>query len=130
MENGTEIAQICKTYNLQQTELAERFGIPLRTVQDWHAGRRTPPDYVTRMVIKLLEREQQDKENTVTQYAALTRRPGEPWRKMHPLFYAKSAYEAEMAIQKDKAHNPLAHKMEYKVVRREVTRSATEWTDV
>lgn len=126
----TEIAQICDKYNLQQTELAKRFGIPLRTVQDWHAGRRTPPDYVVRMVNEILDRERQDKENTVTQYVALTHRPGEPWRKMQHLFYAKSAYEAEMAIQEDKTHNPLAHKMEYKVMRRKVTTKTEEWTDV
>lgn len=126
----TEIAQICTEYNLNQTELSKRFEIPLRTVQDWHAGRRNPPDYVVRMVNEILDRARKDKENTVTQYASLTRLPGEPWRKMQHLFYAKSAYEAEMAIQEDKAHNPLAHKMEYKVVRREVTTTTEEWKDV
>ena len=55
----TEIAQICERYGLSQTALAKRFGIPLRTVQDWHAGRRTPPDYVVRMIVELLDHAQQ-----------------------------------------------------------------------
>lgn len=50
------IKEICEKYNLSQTALAKRFGIPLRTVQDWHAGRRTPPDYVVAMMIELLEK--------------------------------------------------------------------------
>ena len=50
----TEIAQICEIHGLTQTELAKRFGIPLRTVQDWHAGRRVPPGYVVRMMVELL----------------------------------------------------------------------------
>lgn len=55
----TEIAQICERYGLSQTALAKRFEIPLRTVQDWHAGRRVPPSYVVKMIIELLERERQ-----------------------------------------------------------------------
>ena len=55
----TEIAQICKEYGLSQTALAKRFGIPLRTVQDWHAGRRTPPDYLPQMIRELLEHDRQ-----------------------------------------------------------------------
>lgn len=50
------IKDICEKYGLSQTALAKRFGIPLRTVQDWHAGRRTPPDYVVNMMVELLEK--------------------------------------------------------------------------
>lgn len=56
-ENTTPIADLCKRYGLSQTELARRFEIPLRTVQDWHAGRRTPPDYVVNMLHRLLSLE-------------------------------------------------------------------------
>lgn len=50
------IKEICETYHISQTELANRFGIPLRTVQDWHGGRRKPPDYVVRMLVELLQK--------------------------------------------------------------------------
>lgn len=48
------IKELCEEYGLSQTALAKRFDIPLRTIQDWHAGRRTPPDYVVRMMDELL----------------------------------------------------------------------------
>lgn len=54
MTEKTKIAEICKVYGYSQTDLAKRFGIPLRTVQDWYAGRRTPPDYVVNMIDELL----------------------------------------------------------------------------
>lgn len=51
------IKEICEKYGLSQTALSKRFGIPLRTIQDWHAGRRTPPDYVVRMMDEILQGE-------------------------------------------------------------------------
>lgn len=51
------IKEICEKYNLSQTALAKRFGIPLRTVQNWHGGHRNPPDYVVGMMVEILEAE-------------------------------------------------------------------------
>jgi DNA-binding transcriptional regulator YiaG len=51
------IKDICEKYRLSQTALAKRFGIPLRTVQDWHGRRRNPPDYVVGMMMELLEKD-------------------------------------------------------------------------
>lgn len=53
------IKEICEKYGLKQVELSRRFGIPLRTVEDWHAGRRNPPPYVPGMIEELLENERQ-----------------------------------------------------------------------
>ena len=53
-KNVKTIKQLCDTYNIGQTELARRFDIPLRTVQNWHAGIRIPPDYVVNMIEELL----------------------------------------------------------------------------
>ena len=55
------IKDICIKYDFNQTELAKRFGIPLRTVQDWHSGRRTPPDYVVNMMVEILAFEQKER---------------------------------------------------------------------
>lgn len=34
-----------------QKAVANRFGIPYRTVQNWYRGERTPPEYVARMIV-------------------------------------------------------------------------------
>jgi putative transcriptional regulator len=57
VDEKTPIAQICERYGLSQTALAKQFEIPLRTVQDWHAGRRKAPDYVVSMMVRLLDLE-------------------------------------------------------------------------
>lgn len=57
MEEKTPIAKIRERYGLSQTTLAKKFDIPLRTVQDWHGGRRKAPDYVVSMIDRLLSLE-------------------------------------------------------------------------
>lgn len=52
------IKEICEKYGMGQTQLARRFGIPVRTVQDWYTGLRKPPVYVPGMIVELLEIEQ------------------------------------------------------------------------
>lgn len=40
---------------LAQQGMADRTLIPLRTIQDWEAGKRTPPPYVQRFVLNELQ---------------------------------------------------------------------------
>lgn len=40
------IREIRARAGLSQAAFALRFCIPRRTIEDWEAGRRTPPDYV------------------------------------------------------------------------------------
>lgn len=40
---------------LSQQGMAARTLIPLRTIQDWEGGRRTPPEYVQRFVLNELQ---------------------------------------------------------------------------
>lgn len=51
------IKEICEKYGYTQTALAKEFGIPLRTVQNWYAGVRKPPEYVPNLIIRILEKE-------------------------------------------------------------------------
>lgn len=53
------IREICEKYGIGQTALSRKFGIPLRTVQDWYSGRSTPPVYVVTMLDKLMSIEQE-----------------------------------------------------------------------
>ena len=49
---ATTIKEIRQITNLSQGKFAERYGIPVRTLQGWECGKGTPPPYV----LKWLER--------------------------------------------------------------------------
>ena len=55
------IKELCEKYDLTQTALAKRFGIPLRTIQNWAGGQRSAPDYVVAMMVELLEHDKEVK---------------------------------------------------------------------
>lgn len=48
------IKDICTKYAISQTELSRRYNIPLRSIQNWHAGTRQPPEYLVKMIDTLL----------------------------------------------------------------------------
>ena len=35
---------------MSRKEFSEHTGIPVRTLEDWEAGRRTPPEYIPRLL--------------------------------------------------------------------------------
>ena len=47
-----ESERIRKILGISRAEFSRRYGIPTRTLEEWDAGRRTPPEYV----VSLLER--------------------------------------------------------------------------
>ena len=40
---------------LSRAEMSRLFDIPIRTLEEWDAGRRTPPPYVEKLIIEKLE---------------------------------------------------------------------------
>ena len=48
-----KIKSIRHSLNLTQKQFAEKYGIPLATVQDWEHGRRVPPTYIPYMCKKI-----------------------------------------------------------------------------
>lgn len=36
--------------NIDRKEFCQKFGIPLRTMEEWETGRRIPPEYIPRML--------------------------------------------------------------------------------
>lgn len=44
------LKNIRRDVGLNRREFAEYMGIPLRTVEEWEAGRRKMPDYVLRLI--------------------------------------------------------------------------------
>ena len=61
MEEKTPIREICEQYGLTQAALAQHFGIPLRTVEDWSTGKAKCRDYTVRMIRTILEYEKKEK---------------------------------------------------------------------
>lgn len=41
---------------LTQQRMSEVFEIPKRTIENWEAGKRNPPAYVKKLIIRELER--------------------------------------------------------------------------
>lgn len=40
---------------LSRAEMSRRFEIPVRTLEEWDAGRRMPPPYVEKLIVEKLE---------------------------------------------------------------------------
>ena len=43
---------------MNRKDFSEHTGIPIRTLEDWEAGRRIPPEYVPRMLEYMLKYEE------------------------------------------------------------------------
>ncbi len=50
MKVSEEINKLREQIGLSRKEFSEHIGIPLRTIEDWEAGRRTPPEYIPRLI--------------------------------------------------------------------------------
>ena len=50
MESAEKIRILREKTGLYRKDFSIHIGIPLRTVEDWEAGRRRPPEYVPRLI--------------------------------------------------------------------------------
>lgn len=46
-----------------RSDFSKHTGIPVRTIEDWESGRRTPPKYIPRLIAYQLEYEKLTKKN-------------------------------------------------------------------
>lgn len=58
MDTQNKIKELRIQTGLNRKEFSEYIGIPLRTVEDWEAGRRTPPAYIPRLISYQLKYEE------------------------------------------------------------------------
>ena len=56
----TTIKEARQAAGLSQQGVTDTLGIPRRTLQDWEAGKRTPPGWAEALVVEKLERIAQD----------------------------------------------------------------------
>lgn len=50
MDTAKVIRELRESVNMNRKEFSEHTGIPVRTLEDWEAGRRTPPEYIPRLI--------------------------------------------------------------------------------
>lgn len=58
MDSAEKMKELREKTGLKRKEFAEHIGIPLRTVEDWEAGRRKPPEYIPRLIAYQLKYEE------------------------------------------------------------------------
>lgn len=63
----TTIREARQAAGLSQQGVTDALGIPRRTLQDWEAGKRTPPGWAEALVIEKLEKIVQDNQARMTE---------------------------------------------------------------
>ena len=92
-----DIKELRTSSGLSQNQFAARWGIPVRTLQQWEQGRSAPPDYVVNMIERL--KLYSDRISGIDKYRL---KKGRPWKvciedpfqeccKVHPLQQKKVA---------------------------------------
>lgn len=52
------IKQLREGVGMTRKEFSQHTGIPVRTLEDWEAARRTPPEYIPRLIAYQLKYEE------------------------------------------------------------------------
>ena len=63
MEVAEKIRTLRQQTGMNRKDFSEHLGIPLRTMEDWELGRRTPPEYIPRLIAYQLKYEELVKKN-------------------------------------------------------------------
>ena len=66
MEPKDKIRELRTQTGMNRKDFSEHLGIPLRTIEDWEAGRRKPPEYIPRLIAYQLMYEKMMKKNEET----------------------------------------------------------------
>ncbi len=54
---GEKIKELRESTGMSRKDFSEHTGIPVRTLEDWEAARRTPPEYIPRLIAYQLKYE-------------------------------------------------------------------------
>ena len=58
MNIAKKIRELRESVDENRTEFSKHTGIPVRTIEDWESGRRTPPEYIPRLLAYQLKYEE------------------------------------------------------------------------
>ena len=56
MEKANAIKEAREKAGLNIKQLADLLGAPYRTIQEWNAGRMSPPEWIQRIIVEEIER--------------------------------------------------------------------------
>ena len=69
MESADKIRKLREQTGMTRKDFSIHIGIPLRTIEDWEAGRRRPPEYIPRLIEfqlkyeELIEKKQKEEQD-------------------------------------------------------------------
>ena len=58
MDSANIIKELRESTGMNRREFSQHTGIPVRTLEDWEASRRTPPEYIPRLLAYQLKYEE------------------------------------------------------------------------
>ena len=58
MDIAKSIKELRESTGMSRKDFSEHTGIPVRTLEDWEAGRRTPPEYIPKLIAYQLKYEE------------------------------------------------------------------------
>jgi transcriptional regulator with XRE-family HTH domain len=58
MDTAAKIRELRESVGMSRKEFSEHTRIPVRTLEDWEAARRTPPEYIPRLIAYQLKYEE------------------------------------------------------------------------
>ena len=76
MDTAKKIRELRESVGMNRKEFSEHTGIPVRTLEDWEAARRTPPEYIPRLLAYQLKFEElmRGKEKEVRMYMCMMKK--------------------------------------------------------
>ena len=63
MDISEKIKELRKKTGLSQSKFSAKFGIPVRTLQQWEQGISAPPEYLVRMMAYIMRLEEKNGDN-------------------------------------------------------------------
>lgn len=61
--SSVSISELRSLAGISRPEFSRRYGVPIRTLEDWEAGRRTPPEYVVSLLERVIKEDIKKEEN-------------------------------------------------------------------
>ena len=58
MDIAKSIKELRESTGMSRKDFSEHTGNPVRTLEDWETGRRTPPEYIPRLIAYQLKYEE------------------------------------------------------------------------